>query len=220
MLACNLAGPRRLKAGAARDHFLGLRAVTGRGEAVKAGGRVVKNVTGYDIMKLMAGSYGTLAALTEVTLKVLPAPEKTYSVLVLGLDDRQAVTAMSRALGSPHEVSSAAYLPAEIACGSGVSYIREAGSSVTALRLEGPGPSVVHRCQALRALLSDFGADGGTAQRELGCLLAGDPGCGALCAGPQGCRLAPVHRAQRGAGCPRPAGAQRLAVFPRLGGAG
>ncbi len=173
-LACNLAGPRRLKAGAARDHFLGLQAVSGRGEAFKAGGRVVKNVTGYDIMKLLAGSYGTLAVMTDVTVKVLPAPEKTYTVLLLGLDDSIAAEAMSRALGSSHEVSAAAHLPARIAAGSQVSYVADAGAAVTALRLEGPGPSVVYRCQALRALLQDLGGteelhsmNSGTLWREL-----------------------------------------------------
>src|SRR6266513_640218 len=75
VLACNLTGPRRIKAGAARDHFLGFRGVSGRGEVFKAGGKVVKNVTGYDLCKLIAGSYGTLAALEEVTVKVLPRPE-------------------------------------------------------------------------------------------------------------------------------------------------
>src|SRR5690606_9424529 len=112
LLACNLAGPRRIKAGAARDHFLGFSAVTGRGELFKAGGKVVKNVTGYDLPKLIAGSYGTLAVMSEVTVKVLPAPEKTRTVLILGLDDTRAAAALSEALGSPHEVSAAAHLPA------------------------------------------------------------------------------------------------------------
>src|SRR5262249_53163312 len=85
-LACNLSGPRRIKAGAARDHFLGFRGVSGRGEIFKAGGKVVKNVTGYDLCKLMAGSYGTLAALEEVTIKVLPEPETATTVMLLGLD--------------------------------------------------------------------------------------------------------------------------------------
>jgi len=158
VLACNLAGPRRIKAGAARDHFLGFRGVSGRGEAFKAGGRVVKNVTGYDLCKLLAGSYGTLAALTEVTVKVLPAAEKTRTVLLLDLPAERAVVAMTRALQSSHEVSGAAHLPADVAAGSGVSYVHQAGASVTAIRVEGPGPSVEHRALALRRELGDLGA--------------------------------------------------------------
>ena len=157
LLACNLSGPRRIKAGAARDHFLGFEAVSGRGEAFKSGGRVVKNVTGYDLCKLMAGSYGTLAVLTEVTVKVLPAPDKARSVLILGLDEAAAVKALSRALGSSHEVSGAAHLPAAAAARSGVSYLRDAGAAVTAVRVEGTGLSVEHRCRALREELADFG---------------------------------------------------------------
>jgi glycolate dehydrogenase FAD-binding subunit len=157
VLACNLSGPRRIKAGAARDHFLGFEAVSGRGEVFKSGGRVVKNVTGYDLCKLLAGSYGTLAAMTDVTVKVLPRPEKTYTVLLFGLDDTRALVAMTRALGSPHEVSGAAHLPAALAAGSGVSYVSGAGGAVTALRLEGPGPSVLYRCAALRRELADLG---------------------------------------------------------------
>src|SRR5438270_577803 len=111
VLACNLSGPRRIKAGAARDHFLGFRAVSGRGEIFKAGGKVVKNVTGYDLSKLMAGSYGTLAALEEVTVKVLPRPESTETVLFYGVAPAAAGQLMAAALGSPHEVSGAAYLP-------------------------------------------------------------------------------------------------------------
>src|SRR5689334_12499586 len=110
-LACNLAGPRRIKAGAARDHFLGFRGVSGRGEIFKAGGKVVKNVTGYDLCKLMAGSYGTLAALEEVTVKVLPRPEAVSTVLFAGLDPEAGVRLMTAVLGSSHEVSGTAYLP-------------------------------------------------------------------------------------------------------------
>ncbi len=156
-LSCNLSGPRRPKAGAARDHFLGFKAVSGRGEAFQAGGRVVKNVTGYDLCKLMAGAHGTLAALTEVTIKVLPAPEKSRTVLIDGLDDGSAILALSRALNSPHEVSGAAHLPAAIAVRSAVDFVAGSGRAVTAIRVEGPGPSVEHRCAALRRELQDFG---------------------------------------------------------------
>jgi glycolate oxidase FAD binding subunit len=158
VLACNLAGPRRFKAGAARDHFLGFHAVSGRGEIFKAGGKVVKNVTGYDLSKLMAGSYGTLAALSEVSVKVLPAPEKTRTVLLLGLDLGAAVAAMAAALNSPHEVSGAAHLPEAAAGRSMVPLVAGAGAAVTALRLEGPGPSVAVRCAALRQTLGAGGA--------------------------------------------------------------
>jgi glycolate oxidase FAD binding subunit len=154
-VACNLAGPRRVKAGAARDHFLGMSGVSGRGETFKAGGKVVKNVTGYDLCKLLAGSFGTLAAMDEVTLKVLPAPEKSRTVLVFGLDDARAVAAMAAALNSPFEISGAAHLPAAVAGRSAVSYVRGARAAVTALRIEGTGVSVGARCEGLRALLRE-----------------------------------------------------------------
>ena len=157
-LMANLAGPRRIKAGAARDHFLGFIGVSGRGETFKSGGRVMKNVTGYDLCKLMAGSFGTLAVLSEVTVKVLPAGEKTRTVLVAGLDDERAAAAMAAALNSSHEVSGAAHLPAGIAARSAVGYMRDPGAAVTAVRVEGPGPSVEHRCAALRDLLGAWGA--------------------------------------------------------------
>ncbi len=114
-LAANLSGPRRLKAGAARDHFLGVTAVSGRGETFKSGGRVVKNVTGYDLCKLLAGSWGTLAVMTDVTLKTLPRPETEATVLVRGLDPARAVEAMAAAMGSSCDVSGAAHLPAHVA---------------------------------------------------------------------------------------------------------
>ena len=150
IISGNLAGPRRFKAGAARDHFLGCHAVSGRGEAFKAGSRVVKNVTGYDLCKVFAGSWGTLAALTEVTVKVLPRAEKTRTVLVYGLDDEAAVRAMSAAGGSPHEVSGLAHLPASAAARSAVDQVAGAGRTVTAIRIEGSPASVAYRCARLR----------------------------------------------------------------------
>lgn len=168
LVSCNLAGPRRIKAGAARDHFLGLTAVTGRGEIVQAGGRVVKNVTGYDLMKLHAGAYGTLSALTDVTLKVLPAPEKTRTVLLFGLDDAAAVRAMTGAMGSSHEVSAAAHLPADLAAAFDSAFFTGDATSVTAVRVEGPGPSVRHRCAALRdELAAGSGSEKGAESEEL-----------------------------------------------------
>src|SRR5262249_9224023 len=133
-LAANLSGPRRIKAGAARDHFLGVTAVSGRAEVFKSGGRVVKNVTGYDLCKLLAGSWGTLAAMTDITIKVPPRAPAEESLLVLGLEDRKAVAAIAAAVGSSADVSGAAHLPANIA--ARILGAAAAGSAVTALRLE------------------------------------------------------------------------------------
>lgn len=157
IVAGNLAGPRRVKAGAARDHFLGVEAVSGRGEVFKSGGRVVKNVTGYDLCKLMAGSWGTLGVMTEVTVKVLPAPEKTRTVLISCTDIATAIAAMTTALSSPHDVSAAAWVPATAAARSQVSYVTAAQTALAAIRVEGIGSSVDARCAALRDELSGFG---------------------------------------------------------------
>src|SRR5688500_14041881 len=142
VLSANLSGPRRIKAGAARDHFLGFTAVSGRGETFKSGGRVVKNVTGYDLCKLLAGSHGTLAAMTDVTIKTLPRAETEQTLAILGLDDAAGARAMAQAMGSSADVSGAAHLPAHvIAHFDGLSVDK----AVTALRLEGVAPSVAHR---------------------------------------------------------------------------
>ena len=154
-LAANLSGPRRLKAGAARDHILGFTGVSGRGETFKSGGRVVKNVTGYDLSKLMAGSFGTLAAMTDVTVKTLPRAETEATVLVLGLDEARAVAAMTAAMGSSCDVSGAAHLPQKIALRASDDV--PVGHAVTALRLEGVAPSVEHRQNALAELMKQFG---------------------------------------------------------------
>ncbi len=160
IVATNLAGPRRIKEGAARDHVLGFSAVSGRGEVFKSGGTVVKNVTGFDMSKLMAGSFGTLGVMSTITVKVLPMPEKVRTLLIRwdanAGNDHGAMTAMSQALGSAHDVSSAAHLPAAIAGRSGVEYVKSSGGSVTALRLEGPEPSVVHRAQVLKDEIKGF----------------------------------------------------------------
>jgi glycolate oxidase FAD binding subunit len=159
-LAANLAGPRRIKAGAARDHFLGFSAVSGRGETFKSGGRVVKNVTGYDLCKLMAGSFGTLAAMTEVTIKVLPRPETEATVILAGLEDAAAVRAMAAALGLPCDVSGAAHLPAMVAARIPLGEAVASGRALTALRLEGVAPSVAHRKAVLQAAMRPFGEVG------------------------------------------------------------
>ncbi|HLZ73993.1 glycolate oxidase subunit GlcE [Phenylobacterium sp.] len=152
-LAANLSGPRRIRAGAARDHFLGLEAVTGRGELIKAGGKVVKNVTGYDLSKLMAGSWGTLAVLTEVTIKVLPAARTETTLLLFGLADARANAAMVAAMNAPVEVSGAAHLPQAAAARAPL----KGQMAVTALRLEGFAASVAARADHLAAALKGFG---------------------------------------------------------------
>lgn len=154
-IAANLSGPRRIKSGAARDHFLGVTAVSGRGETFKSGGRVVKNVTGYDLCKLLAGSWGTLAAMTDVTIKTLPRAETEETVLLLTLEDGAACKAMAAAMGSFADVSAAAHLPAAVA--ARIAETQSAGGAATAFRLEGVAPSVVQRKSVLEALLSPFG---------------------------------------------------------------
>jgi glycolate oxidase FAD binding subunit len=157
-IAANLSGPRRIKAGAARDHFLGVTAVSGRGETFKSGGRVVKNVTGYDLCKLIAGSWGTLAAMTDVTIKTLPKAETEATVLVLGLDDVTARKVMAAAMGSYGDVSAAAHLPASVS--ARIAETATAQAATTAFRLEGVAPSVTQRKTVLEKLLAPFGSLG------------------------------------------------------------
>jgi glycolate oxidase FAD binding subunit len=160
MIGAGLAGPRRIKAGGARDHLLGAHAVSGFGDSFKAGGRVVKNVTGYDLCKLLAGSWGTLAVMTEVTLKVMPRPESERTLVLRGLDDISANRAMTAALGSPFDVTGAAHVPGSVfrAGGSALGGLGTQQASVTLLRLEGISASVAHRSAALGKLVAPFAA--------------------------------------------------------------
>ncbi len=141
VVATNASGPRRIQAGATRDFALGVRFVDGTGQVIKNGGRVMKNVTGYDLVKLMAGSYGTLGVLTEVSLKVLPGVEAVTTLVLRGLAADKAVQAMSAALGSPYEVTGAAWVSGDVW-----------------LRLEGFEASVAYRAEALAGVLARFGA--------------------------------------------------------------
>lgn len=157
LLSSNLSGPRRIKAGAARDHVLGVHAVSGRGEAFKSGGRVVKNVTGYDLSKAMAGAWGTLAALTDVTMKVLPRSETEVTVILRGLTEEEAAAAMASAMGSSAEVSGAAHLP-ETVTGKVLDGVLS-GDASTLLRVEGFGPSVTYRSEMLKHLFAALQVD-------------------------------------------------------------
>lgn len=157
MVAAALAGPARIRYGGVRDHVLGFHAVSGRAEVFKSGGNVMKNVTGFDLSKLMAGSMGTLAVMSAVTIKVVPAPEKTRTILIYGLADEDAIKAMACAANSPCEITAAGHLPKGVAARSGVDLVTEAGASVTVIRIEGPAPSVSSRCASLKDLLHYFG---------------------------------------------------------------
>ena len=181
VVACNLAGPRRVRAGAARDHLLGFAAVNGRGEAWKSGGRVVKNVTGYDLCKLQAGAYGTLSVLTEVSVRVVPKPDTSCSVFVPDLSDDDAVAAMSLALNSPHDVSAAAHLSSGPARRSGVAAVAGSRHGGTVLRLEGHAPSVAFRAHALESLFEQAvrldESDSEMLWAEIGAVAPLLPGC-------------------------------------------
>ena len=159
MIGTGLAGPRRIKAGGARDHLLGAHAVSGFGDSFKTGGKVVKNVTGYDLCKLLAGSFGTLAVMTEVTLKVTPRPESERTLVLRSLDDLAANRAMTAALGSPFDVSAVAHLPPSALRPSvgGLERLGSPDGAVTLVRLEGIVASAVHRAASLAKTLEPFG---------------------------------------------------------------
>jgi glycolate oxidase FAD binding subunit len=157
VFATNLSGARRIQAGAARDHLIGVKGVNGRAEMFQAGGRVMKNVTGYDVARGLAGSWGTLAILTEVTFKVMPWPETAATVIFLGLPDNIAVELMCAAMALPVEVSGAVHLQASVAARLANQGLRSMGKSVTALRIENFATAVAARKQKLEEALKVYG---------------------------------------------------------------
>ena len=156
VFATNASGPRRIVAGAARDSLLGVRFVNGRGEVVKAGGRVMKNVTGLDLAKLLAGSHGSLALLTEVTFRLLPVPETAATIVVSSLNDAEAAAAMATAMAMSVEVSGAAHLPESVRGRFAGGLLPDGAATV--LRLEGLAASVAVRREKLTASMARFGA--------------------------------------------------------------
>jgi glycolate oxidase FAD binding subunit len=158
-ISAGLAGPRRIQAGGARDHLLGVHAVSGFGESFKAGGRVVKNVTGYDVCKLITGAWGTLAVMTEVTLKVMPRAEAERTLILRGLDDIAANRVMTAALGSPYDISGAAHLPGSAlrTVQGPLGEITAEDQSATLIRLEGITASASSRAASLSKLLQSYG---------------------------------------------------------------
>ncbi len=157
VFATNSSGPRRILRGSARDHLIGIRAVNGLGEIIKSGGRVMKNVTGYDLSRGLAGSWGTLAAFTEVTMKVMPKAPESGSLVILNLPDEAAVNAMCEAMKLPFEVSATVYLPAEFAPRLSNPDIAQLGVPLTVLRLENFRDALARRIDALRERLKPCG---------------------------------------------------------------
>ena len=157
MVATNLSGSRRIQRGAVRDQVLGLRCVNGTGEVVKWGGRVMKNVTGYDLCRTMAGSWGTLGVFTELTLRAIPKPEETRTLVLLGQPDALAVEVMGRALATPYEVSGTVHLQASLAQRLRAPAVGQTGTSLTALRIENFSPAVAYRAGKLKDLFGPFG---------------------------------------------------------------
>ena len=155
-VATNFSGSRRILRGSVRDHVLGVQAVNGRGETIRSGGRVMKNVTGYDLARALAGSWGTLAVITEVAIKVLPAQREVRTVLCFGLADPNGVEALCLAHGTPFEVSATVHMHAALAERFSDQEIANAGAAVTAIRVENFPASARYRSSRLKQMLQAY----------------------------------------------------------------
>jgi glycolate oxidase FAD binding subunit len=156
MVATNFSGSRRVLSGSVRDHVLGVQAVNGSGETIRAGGRVMKNVTGYDLSRALSGSWGTLAVMTEVAIKVLPAQREVRTVLCFGLADPNGIEALCLAMGTPFEVSGTVHMHAGLAERLSDQEIANAGASVTAIRVENFPASARYRSSRLKQMLQAY----------------------------------------------------------------
>jgi glycolate oxidase FAD binding subunit len=152
-LSADTSGPARLRFGAARDHLLGYRAVNGFGEAYKAGGRVVKNVTGFDLSKLMCGAMGTLGVLTEVTLRVYPRAPVSATLMIKDVSPDEGFALLRRVWSSPFEPIGLAYIPD---CSAKAFAIGDFGKGAALLRVEGAAEPLKEKIAALRAILSAY----------------------------------------------------------------
>lgn len=157
VFSCNLSGSRRISAGAARDHLIGIKAISGRGEIFKAGGRVMKNVTGYDVSRGLAGSWGTLAVLTELTFKVAPIPDDIMTLAYPGLTDDLAIELMCAAMGSPFEISGTVHLSANLVARLKHEELAAQKRPLTLLRIENFTKSVAYRKSRLIEVLREWG---------------------------------------------------------------
>ena len=161
--AGNISGPRRILAGAARDNLVGVRFVNGRGEIIKNGGRVMKNVTGLDLVRLLCGSWGTLGFLTEITLKVLPKPPAAASLVWHGLDDHRGVELLCRAMGTPFEVNGVSHVPGNVPghpqdnTGTGEPAAPSPETAMTVIRIEGFEEQISYRSRKLAEQCREFG---------------------------------------------------------------
>ena len=152
VISCNFAGPRRFKVGSARDHLLGFQGINGKGEIIKSGGTVVKNVTGYDLCKLISGSFGTLSVLTELSVKVLPKPQSSKTLIINNPHIKKAIEYLGTALSSPSDPSGGVFYPEQFDQSFTFNDLTHKGA-LTAIRIEGPSNSVDHRIKNLSAEL-------------------------------------------------------------------
>ncbi len=148
VMSCNFAGSRRFKAGSIRDHILGFKGINGRGEVIKSGGTVVKNVTGYDLSKILSGSFGTLTVLSEITIKVLPKPESNKTLFINNPHLKKGLDYLNISLSSSSDPSGAVFYPENFRSFFTFNDLTFSGP-ITAIRIEGSTSSIDHRIKKL-----------------------------------------------------------------------